>query len=59
MPKCGNFVMILVSIENAYKMFILKIFVEECYCVKNVLCEQAINNILPLLKGLSCYFPPP
>ena len=35
MPKFGNFVMILVSVENAYKVFILKIF-QKSVCVKNV-----------------------
>ena len=53
--------MILVSVKNAYKMLVFenisekKVFVKRCFEKR----EQAINSILPLLKELSCYFPPP
>ena len=62
MPKYGKFVMILVSVKNEYKVFILenisgKVFVKK-RCFLFCLCEPAINNILPLLKDLSYYFPP-
>ena len=35
MPKFDNFVMILVSVQNTYKVFILKIFQK-----RSVLCEN-------------------
>ena len=41
------------------KCLLLKIF-QKSVCEKDIcFCEQAINSILPLLKSLSPYFPPP
>ena len=47
MPKCGDFVMILVSFKNVYKMFVLKIFIErECLerCFENANVRKFCND---------------
>ena len=59
MPKYNNFVMILVSVKNMYKVFVFKNISEKVF-VKNMFWnfrEKAIKNYLPT-QSLSCYFSP-
>ena len=58
MPKFGNFVMILISVENAYKVFVLKIF-QNSVCVKRDVFMSRRLKAIYLLISLSRYFPLP
>ena len=52
MPKCDKLCNDSRIVENAHKVFILKIYVEKVsLCEKRCFCEKAIKNYLPTQKS--------